>query len=221
MTITSAKFIKGITGPTSILESETPQIAFIGRSNVGKSSLINVLTKQKKLAITSSNPGRTREINVFEVKVQEQESNVEVFPLGGSDKVGFEAKQKVAKPDRSFFLLDLPGYGYAKVSKGEQEKIMQLIHWYLISSHYVQKKVVLIIDALVGFTSDDLDTLAALEEAGKDIVIVANKVDKIKSSVKVKHMRELRNKVMDYHTMIEFSSEKKIGIKELEQVLFG
>ena len=203
--IVSAKFIKGITGPTSLLESETPQIAFIGRSNVGKSSLINVLTKQKKLAITSSNPGRTREINVFKV----------VVSTGSTT-----GSESVAEPVEAF-LLDLPGYGYAKVSKGEQEKIMQLIHWYLISSNYVQKKVVLIIDALVGFTSDDLDTLAALEEAGKSIVIIANKVDKIKSSVKVKHMRELRNKVMDYHTMIEFSSEKKIGIKELEQVLFG
>lgn len=212
-TIVSAKFIKGITGPTSLLESETPQIAFIGRSNVGKSSLINVLTKQKKLAITSSNPGRTREINVFAVKVQNETLRADAFPEreGGSR----------SETDGSFFLLDLPGYGYAKVSKGEQEKIMQLIHWYLISSNYVQKKVVLIIDALVGFTSDDLDTLAALEEAGKSIVIIANKVDKIKSSVKVKHMRELRNKVMDYHTMIEFSSEKKIGIKELEHVLFG
>lgn len=205
MTITQAKFIKGITGPTSLLESETPQIAFIGRSNVGKSSLINVLTKQKKLAITSSNPGRTREINVFKVVVSTSSTT---------------DSQSVAEPVEAF-LLDLPGYGYAKVSKSEQEKIMQLIHWYLISSNYVQKKVVLIIDALVGFTSDDLDTLAALEEAGKSIVIIANKVDKIKSSVKVKHMRELRNKVMDYHTMIEFSSEKKIGIKELEQVLFG
>ena len=65
MNITSAKFIKGVVGSDAILEDGTPQIAFIGRSNAGKSSLLNSLTNSKKLAITSDTPGRTREINVF------------------------------------------------------------------------------------------------------------------------------------------------------------
>jgi len=85
MRITSATFVKGIVGSDEILEGEFPQIAFIGRSNVGKSSVINSLTNQKGLAITSSFPGRTREINLFLI-------------------------------NDAFYLLDLPGYGYAKAS---------------------------------------------------------------------------------------------------------
>ena len=149
MRITSASFIKGIVDDDPILGDGTPQIAFIGRSNVGKSSLINTLTNQGGLARTSSFPGRTQEINIFLI-------------------------------NKSFYLVDLPGYGFARASSAGRDKISDLIHSYLFNSNYEQKKVVLIIDANVGPTDKDIAMLCALEDHKKSIVIVANKIDKIK-----------------------------------------
>ncbi len=183
MNIQSAKFIKGIVGPDTALENDIPQVAFIGRSNVGKSSTINYLTNQKGLARTSGSPGRTQEINLFLI----------------NDK---------------FYLLDLPGYGYAKAPKEVQKTLKSLIHGYLFEAPYTQKKVMLIIDAKIGPTDLDLEMLDLLEQHNKDVVIVANKIDKIKKSAYQKQLDIIKNKIGD-HLVIPFSAEKKIGKTEL------
>lgn len=138
MRITSAEFIKGIAGTDKILEDGDSHVALIGRSNVGKSSVINSLTRQKKLARTSVTPGRTQEINVFLI-------------------------------NRTLYLLDLPGYGFVKESREVKERVGKLINWYLFVSPYTQKKVIVIIDALVGLKDSDIDMLNALQEHGKRI----------------------------------------------------
>jgi len=186
--ITSAKFIKGIVDADEILDDGIPQVAFIGRSNVGKSSVINTLANKKDLAKTSSFPGRTREINIFLI-------------------------------NNSFYLVDLPGYGFAKGSKQEQEKIQSLIYWYLLDSRYRQKKVVLIIDAELGATNNDLQMLYSLKERGKDVVVVANKVDKIKKSSYKKQLADIQSALGDYK-IIPYSAKKKIGVNELANEIF-
>ncbi len=183
MKITSAKFIKGIVQSDPLLDDGLPKIAFIGRSNVGKSSLINSLTRKKHLAKTSSNPGRTQQINLFLI-------------------------------NESFYLVDLPGYGYAKASFEIRNKIQQLIFWYLLDSRFQQDKVVLIIDAKVGPTEDDLKMLYSLEEQHKNIVIVANKIDKLNQSERHKCLQKI-HEVFHNHRVIPYSSEKGIGINEL------
>jgi len=183
MKITSAKFIKGVVGADETLQDGTPQVAFIGRSNVGKSSVINSLTGEKNLARTSQFPGRTREINVFLI-------------------------------NRSFYLLDLPGYGFAKASREGKARLQGLIYWYLFNSQYEQKKVVLIIDGFVGPTENDVEMLKALEERKKNVVIVANKVDKIKKSEYEAKFRKIRD-AAGAHMVIPYSAEKKIGISDL------
>jgi GTP-binding protein len=183
MDIVSAKFVKGIIGPDTLLEGDLPQIAFIGRSNAGKSTLINSLTKQKNLARTSSSPGRTQEINLFLI-------------------------------NDSFYLLDLPGYGYAKASKETRDELQKVIHGYLFDSPYDQKKVVLVMDANVGLTALDLEMINLLEEHEKNILVVANKIDKVKPSEYKKKMTTIQTEVGP-HLVIPYSSEKKIGRKEL------
>ncbi len=183
MDIKSARFIKGVVGPDKALENSLSQIAFIGRSNVGKSSVINTLTKQKNLARTSSFPGKTREINLFLI-------------------------------NESFYLLDLPGYGYAKLPKPMRQEIESLINWYFFVSTYQQKKVFLIIDANVGPTKDDLEILKALEEYQKNVIIIANKIDKIKKSEYDKQFKKISSLVGE-HKIIPCSAEKNIGFKEL------
>ncbi|MDD5594565.1 MAG: ribosome biogenesis GTP-binding protein YihA/YsxC, partial [Candidatus Margulisbacteria bacterium] len=183
MKITSADFIKGLVGPDALLEDGTPQIALIGRSNVGKSSVINTLANRKALARTSAYPGRTKEINVFFL-------------------------------NRSVYLLDLPGYGFAKASWAVRRQLLDLIDWYLYQSPYEQKAVFLIIDAKVGPTEGDRAMLQGLEEHKKKIVIVANKTDKIKRSEYGARLAEIRAMV-GKHKLIPFSSEDKTGLSDL------
>lgn len=171
------------------MEDGIPQIAFIGRSNVGKSSVINSLTRQKDLAITSSSPGHTRQINLFLI-------------------------------NKSFYLLDLPGYGFAKASHGVREQLFKLIDWYLFKSPHQQKKVVLIIDANIGPTDDDLEMLRTLEDFQKDVVIVANKIDKIKKSKYVDQLQEIQD-LAGEHKVIPYSSHDKIGRSALVNEIFN
>ena len=187
MNIISAEFIKGVVKADAIFENSIPQIAFIGRSNVGKSTVINTLTKNKDLAKTSSYPGRTQQINVFFI-------------------------------NQAFYLVDLPGYGFTKTSKSVRENIQRLINWYLLESGYETKQIVHIIDANIGPTEADLEMLSNLEHAGKSIIVLANKVDKIKSSEYVKKMRAIKEQ-LGHHTLIPFSSVKRIGLAELYKAI--
>lgn len=188
MEIKSARFIKGIGGTDEILEDGIPQIAFIGRSNSGKSSVINSLTGLKKLAVTSSLPGRTQKINVFFI-------------------------------NESFYFIDLPGYGYAKVPLKIKKKFHSLINWYFFDSEVIQEKVILIIDANVGMTKDDIEMFYTLKEHGKNIIIVANKIDKIKSSEYEDKFSKIREIIGDSQ-IVPYSAKKKKGKEDLLAVLF-
>lgn len=188
MKITSAVFVKGVMGDDAVLEDGTPQVAFIGRSNAGKSSLINSLTGRTKLAITSSTPGRTKELNVFKI-------------------------------NGTHYFVDLPGYGYAKTGGQALERLNKLIVWYLLESKHTPKVVVLI-DANVGPTADDLATLKELERTGKEIVVVANKVDKIRKTHYLNHMKKLQEKVQG-HKLMPYSSVTKVGVDELRVELLA
>lgn len=188
MKISSAVFMRGIMGDDVILDGGLPQIAFIGRSNVGKSSLINSLVNMKDLARISSTPGRTQQLNVFLI-------------------------------NKSTYFIDLPGYGYAKVPDKIFEKINKLVNWYLFNSQH-NPKVVLIIDAEVGMTKSDLGMLEALEDKGRDIVIVLNKIDKIKKSQYLNHIKKVKEQ-FNGHKVIPYSSVTKVGIGELLEELLN
>lgn len=182
MQISSAVFKCGLKGSHDILLDGTPQVAFIGRSNVGKSSLLNSLTGSKVLARTSKTPGRTQEINVFLI-------------------------------NDTHYFMDLPGYGYAKLGGAVKEKLSKLINWYLFDAG-LDQKVALLIDAEIGPTKDDLEMLGALEMEGKEIVIVLNKIDKIKKSQYPNHIKKLAT-IFNGHKLFPYSSKTKAGREEL------
>lgn len=188
MKITKTVFIKGVVGDDSILANDIPQIAFIGRSNVGKSSLINTITNSK-ISRTSSFPGRTQEINIFLV-------------------------------NDSFYLVDLPGYGFARASGLGREKIGELIDSYLFNSIYDQKKVVMIIDANVGMTDKDMMMFDELKKFNKDFIIIANKIDKMTQSQYHKKFTEIK-KITGQYKLIPFSTTKKNGLQDLIDEIFG
>jgi GTP-binding protein len=186
MKITSAVFKRGIKGDNEILDDKIPQIAFIGRSNAGKSSLINTLTGVKGLAISSKTPGRTQEINIFLI-------------------------------NGTHYFLDLPGYGFTKTKLKIFEKLGKLIYWYLFTTNYPWK-VVLLIDAEIGPTASDLEMLYELEKAGKNIVVVLNKVDKIKKSHYSNQIKKLSFELKG-HKVFPYSSKTKVGLEELRTAL--
>jgi len=183
MNIRSVEFIRGITGEDNILSDHLPQVAFVGRSNVGKSSVINSLMGRKDMAHSSAHAGRTRQINFYLI-------------------------------NRDYYFVDLPGYGFAKASLDERKVLQKLIYWYLLFSGVEQKKIVLIIDANIGPTEYDLDMLRQLEEHGKQVIVVANKIDKIKKS-HYKTQMETINRSIGTYPFIPYSAEMKIGINEL------
>jgi GTP-binding protein len=183
MEIKTAVFVKGSVTADDVFADDLPHVAFIGRSNVGKSSTINALTKVKGLAKTSALPGRTREINLFLV-------------------------------NNKFYIVDLPGYGFAKGSVAKRHELHALIEEYLFASPHNQKKVVLIIDGKVGPTNDDLDILQTLEEHGKTIIVAVNKIDRLKNSELRNQMTKIQ-KLVGGHTIVPYSAEKKTGIGAL------
>jgi len=189
MKIESAKFVKSVSGSDNALESNTPQVAFIGRSNSGKSSVINSLVNQNNLATTSSFPGRTQKINLFLI-------------------------------NESLYFIDLPGYGYAKVPEKMKNSLKAMVNWYFFVSSYKQKKIVLIIDANVGLTKDDVDMLYSLEDHEKDVIVVANKIDKIKQS-EYEDKFNLINELAGIHKVIPYSAKKKIGVSDLLREIFS
>ncbi|MBI5654109.1 YihA family ribosome biogenesis GTP-binding protein [Candidatus Uhrbacteria bacterium] len=146
----NATFLKSIVKIDDLPKSDRPHIAFLGRSNVGKSSLLNSLTGQKGLARVSATPGRTQTINVFDV-------------------------------DKRFYLIDLPGYGYAKTSKVKRVAFEGLLNQYLNRTENLKLSLV-IIDARLGPTDIDREMFAFLEDTQKPFVVIANKTDKLKKT---------------------------------------
>ena len=171
-----------VVGVTSTLpETSFPEVAFAGKSNVGKSSLINALMNRKSYARTSSQPGKTQTINFYNI-------------------------------NDAMYLVDLPGYGYAKVSEQEKIKWGQLIERYLHSSAQL-KAVFLLIDIRHAPSENDRIMYQWIVEQGFHPIIIATKLDKIKRSQVQKQMKVLREglKLIPGTTIIPFSSQTKQG----------
>jgi len=183
-----AKFIKGIIGTDDILKDGLEQVAFIGRSNVGKSTLINRLIGSKGLVKTSGQPGKTQQINFFLIGE-------------GSEK--------------ERYFVDLPGYGYAKLSQKQREKMRKMILWYFISGEANIKKVVLIIDAKSGLKEFDIEMINVLREYGLDFIIVANKVDKLNQKQYHKNLLEIKEKLGKDINVLPVSAKTGRGREKL------
>lgn len=187
MRITSAKFIKEVVDDDEILHNELPKVAFIGRSNVGKSSLINALTGTT-ISRTSPKPGSTQSINIFLI-------------------------------NQKFYLVDLPGYGFAQGSARGRAKMGNLIASYLFDPKYVHEKVVLIIDANVGMTDKDLGMLEELQSHPKDFIVAASKIDKLRPAEYQRKINEIQKLVGD-HAVFPFSSTERKGLEAIANALF-
>jgi GTP-binding protein len=194
MRILSAEFIRSCAGPGQFLKSDLPEIAFIGRSNVGKSSLINSLLQRKGLAKVSRTPGKTRLVNLFRIT---------------SDDPGLAR----------FVVVDLPGYGYARVSKALRAQWAPLIEQYLDDSEQLRAVVVLVESRVL--SEQDTETIAWLLSVGRPPIVVATKVDKLKMSERVSALRRLQEGLglVEGESVIPYSSVTGEGRERLWTVL--
>lgn len=181
MKILSAEFIRSCLVPEQFPPGEIPEIAFVGRSNVGKSSLINSLLHRRDLAKVSRTPGKTRAVNLFLVSTSD--------PL-------------LSK----FYLVDLPGYGFAKVSRVTRAQWAPLLESYLADRAALRGLVLLIESRVV--TDEDRHTLAWLRSIGHNPLVVATKADKLKPSERVRVLRDTHRNVglSEEEMLIPYSS---------------
>ena len=184
-----AEFRIGAVKPNDFVRDGRPQLAFAGRSNVGKSSVINCLLNRKNFARVGSAPGKTSQVNYFLI-------------------------------DEQIYLVDLPGYGYAKVSKAERDRWGRLMEAYFASgliTHGVQ-----IVDARHKPTADDVTMMNWFKSTGCPVIVVANKLDKLKKSEIEPNLQRIREtlELGEEYPLLPFSAEKRQGVDELRKMLF-
>jgi len=187
MNVHKAEFIKSAAAPKDFLRDGRPQLAFAGRSNVGKSSVINRLLNRKNFARVGNTPGKTVHVNYFLV-----------------DEVWF---------------VDLPGYGYAKVSQSEKERWAKLMEGYFRSG--LVTAGVLIVDARHAPTGDDEAMLQWFRGTGCPVIVVANKLDKVKKSQREECLKLVSDtlSLRSGDTLIPFSAEDGTGRDALLRAL--
>lgn len=185
MKVTKSEFVISAVGPDQYPVDALPEIALAGRSNVGKSSLINRMLARKNLARTSSTPGKTQQLNYY-------------------------------RANDDLYLVDFPGYGYAKVSKTQRAAFGEMIERYLLNRDEL-KLVLLVVDLRHPPSKDDISMYDWLQYYNRDVCVVATKADKIPRSRWPKHIKIVKETLgfKPHHSMVMFSSETGLGKDEL------
>lgn len=185
MNIHNVEFIKSVASEKEILNDGLPQFVFSGKSNVGKSSVINKLLNRKQFARVSATPGKTIHINYFLL-------------------------------DKKAYLVDLPGYGYAKVSRTEYARWSKLMETFFSKPEKITLAV-MIVDARHKPTADDITMAQWFKDTGCPVVVLANKIDKVKNSEKERNLAVIREtlKMPEGTEILPFSAVKGTGRDEL------
>jgi GTP-binding protein len=209
-----ARFFTTVNHLRDLPTTQVPEIAFAGRSNAGKSTAINILCNQKKLAFASKTPGRTQHINYFSI---------------GGSRVGQHRKDETKVDEIRGLLVDLPGYGYAQVSGSAKH------HWQALLGDYVQRReqlaaLVLIIDSRRPFTDLDIQMLEWFAPTGKPIHCILTKSDKLnrtEGSAALKLARTILSSYVDEQgkpfpfTAQLFSALKRTGLEEADRKILS
>ena len=193
MIVKNSEFTISAVSPKQYPADGLKQIVLVGKSNVGKSSFINTMVNRKKLARTSSEPGKTRLINFYKVKGN------------------YEKNSESTTQEQDFYLVDLPGYGFSKMSKQQQIEVGNFIEEYLVKCTNISL-VVFLIDIRHNPTENDKMMYDYIIHQNLPCITIANKADKIavtKVDSQVKNLQDILNPLKDL-TFIPYSSERRI-----------
>ena len=186
-------FVGSYNSLQDVPKKNNPEFCFIGRSNVGKSSIINAITKSKKLAKTSKTPGRTQSLNLFNI----------------NNKIN---------------IIDLPGYGYANLSKIRREELSTIIHNYIIDKKR-SSLLFLLIDCKVGIKNNDIDILDIIINSKKSFSIILTKIDKCNLKYIDKQQQSLVSLMKNYDQssikIFPTSTKKNIGIIDVQKEIYN
>ena len=185
MIIKNPKFEISAVGPKQYPNNDLPEIVLAGKSNVGKSSFINTMLNRKSLARTSSQPGKTRQINFYNI-------------------------------DSKFYFVDLPGFGYSKMSHAQQEQVGKFIEEYLFTRNKIEL-IILLIDIRHKPSENDILMFNYIRSIGHKYIVLANKADKIAPTKVQSYVEDLKNSLQanENDIILPFSSEKKIYTEEI------
>ena len=185
LNVNKAEFIKSAASPKQFIRSSVPSVVFAGKSNVGKSSVINRLLNRKNFARVGASPGKTVHVNYFFI-------------------------------DEKLYFVDLPGYGYAKVSQSERDRWGKLMEDFFSEPSLISLGV-MIVDARHKPTADDVTMADWFKGSGRRFVVVANKLDKLRKSEVEGNLRQIRETLTlpDEAKLIPFSAEKGSGREAL------
>ncbi len=188
--IKNAEFVTSAVKQNQYPETVHPEVAFVGRSNVGKSTIINALTNRRKLAKVSNTPGRTRLVNFFLINGQAM-------------------------------LVDLPGYGYAKISKSDKAAWGKIIEDYIVNSPNL-KRFVLLVDSRHKPTQDDVAMMDYLRYYEKDVVVIGTKLDKLKRNDIKKSEKLIRETLQmeKEEPLFLYSSTSKENLQQVIDLVF-
>jgi len=189
MNFNSCTFYKSLSQSSNLAELDKPVFAFIGRSNSGKSSLLNTISAQRNLARVGKTPGVTKTVNLF-------------------------------LTNKKFYLADLPGYGFAKMSKHDRKELQELIFWFLENPDNQLKQLFVLIDCKAGPTPLDIEFLDYVGEKQIPTTIIASKVDKLKNSERVRHLRII-NQFAKNLQVIPFSIHTEEGKQDIIRELLS
>lgn len=179
MIVKNPKFEVSAVSPKQYPTNGLPEIVLVGKSNVGKSSFINTMINRKSLARTSSEPGKTRQINFYNI-------------------------------DNTFYFVDLPGYGFSKMSKQEQEKVGKFTEEYLVKRNTI-RMIIFLVDIRHKPTENDLHMYHYVMSSNLPFMVLANKADKIAPTKVDSYVEDLKKEFsISFSTLLPFSSERKI-----------
>jgi len=197
----SADFVKSATEPAGYPPPGPPEIAFCGRSNVGKSSALNLLAGRRQLARVSRTPGRTRLINFFDLRVAEK------------------TRSGARGPEHSVRFADLPGYGFASGPRSEREQWRKMIETYLTGREPLRVLVVLV-DGEIGPQPSDLEMVQWARSLHRKVLVVATKLDKISRSRRGAQVDKISAQ-LQVPQIIPFSAKENFGAEELWRALLS
>jgi GTP-binding protein len=199
--IARADFLKSATAEAEYPEAGAPEVAFCGRSNVGKSSCLNALAQRTHLARVSKTPGRTRLINFFELDALE------------------ETRSGARKAPKTVRLVDLPGYGFASGPREERAKWKTMIDAYL-SRRGPLRAFVVLIDGEIGPQPSDVEMVEWAKSLGRRAIVVATKIDKLSRNRRAGALQK-HAAALGLPAVFAFSAKEKIGVEELWRALLA